>query len=101
MRIIIGTLARVRNADQLEHFDGVTIGLFFAVSEVQPGNLHQLFRDPHERIERGHGILKDHRDLAAANFAQLFARKRKNVFAVEEYLARNDLALRFRNQAND
>ena len=41
------------------------------VSEMQLRHLHQLLRDAHERIQRRHRILKDHRDALAADRAHL------------------------------
>ena len=51
--------------------------------------LHHLLADRQDRVERGHRLLEDHRDVAAADLAHLFRRERQQIAAVER-----DAALR-------
>ena len=67
VRVAIDAHSCIGYADRLQHFDGVFVSLLFRVTEMKPRNLHQLFRDAHERIERGHRVLKNHADALAAN----------------------------------
>ena len=54
---------------------------------MQLNRFGNLFADRQDRIERRHRVLKDHRDLAAANLAHLRSGFLEQVFAFEEYLA--------------
>ena len=50
---------------------------------VDQRHFHQLPADEHGRIERGHRLLIDHRDLRAADRAQLGFREARHVAALE------------------
>ena len=50
--------------------------------------LLDLRADAHERVHRGHRLLKDHAELAALNGAQLRAGQAQNIAPVDEHLAR-------------
>ena len=56
-------------------------------------HLHELLRDLHRRIERSHRLLIDHRDLGAAELAQLLLAHRGHVAALEPDLAGHDAAV--------
>jgi hypothetical protein len=43
-----------------------------------------------DRVQRGHRVLEDHRDLVAAQRAELARRGMQDVLAVEEHLAARD-----------
>ena len=77
-------------------FDRVLIRLALCMAQVQLSHLHQLPRDLHERIERSHRILKDHRDATAANLAHLFFGRVRECLAIEDDFAGDDLAGRTR-----
>ena len=57
--------------------------------EVDEQGLHHLLADREDRVERGHRLLEDHRDVAAADLAHLLGREREQVAPVE-----GDAALR-------
>src|ERR687883_676377 len=101
MRVVVNARARVWNADRFEHLDGVLVSLIFRVTQMKLRDLHQLFGDSHERVERSHRVLKDHGNALAANPSKLFDGERANVLAIEDDLAGNDLARRVWNQADD
>ena len=44
-------------------------------------HLYHLFANPPRRVEGGHGLLKNHRDLCAAPLAKLFLGRRQDIFA--------------------
>ncbi len=74
VRVAVDARARIGDADRLQHLDGVLVRLLFGVAEVQLRDLHQLPRDAHEGVERGHRVLEDHRDALAANLPHLLGR---------------------------
>jgi hypothetical protein len=79
----------------------MSIGLVFRVTEVQLSDLHQLAGNLHERIERSHRILKDHRDAPPSNLAHLFFAQSQNVNAIKEDFSGNNFARWLGNQAYD
>ena len=97
MRITVNPLARVGDTHVLQHFDRVLARLFPGVTQMKLGYLHQLLGDPHERIERGHRILKNHGDAPAANCADFARAKLQHVATVKHYRAGNDLSGRIGN----
>ena len=60
-----------------------------------------LVAEPHDRIERGHRLLEDHRDAVAADAAHLGARLHEQVVAFEQHAARRRGELAGRQQAHD
>src|SRR5205085_672760 len=72
MRVAARTRSRVRYADGFQHLDGVLVCLLSGMSKMKFRYLHQLTRDAHERVERSHRVLKDHRYALAANLSHLF-----------------------------
>ena len=52
-----------------KHLGGGVPGVFFRDFFVQAENLGDLPADAVHRVERGHGFLENHADLAAADFA--------------------------------
>ena len=66
-----------------EHLDGSIARLPFIQTEMQADRLRDLLADSQNRIERGHRVLKDHRDLVAANPAHLGFALLRQAFAVE------------------
>ena len=101
MWITVNARARVWDADEFEHVDGVLVSLRFGVTEMKLRDLHQLFRDAHEWVERSHRVLKDHADALAANLAHVVVRERHDVLPVKEHLARYDPTGRARDETYD
>src|SRR5579875_19531 len=91
--IVLGAPPRIRNADEVEHFYGAFPGLVVVhVFAVPLDRLCNLIADGKDRIERGHRVLEDHGDLAAAQVRQLFLVLFQDVLAVENDLSINDFA---------
>ena len=67
VRIFPRALLRLGNAHQAQHLDGLVAGLLPAESLVQQQHLGDLAADGQHRIERGHRLLEDHRDVLAAH----------------------------------
>ena len=83
----------VGQAHGAEHVEGARIRLLLRAALMEQRHLHQLPRDLHRRIERGHRLLIDHRDLRAAQLAQLLLAHRGHVAALEPDLAGHDAAV--------
>ena len=64
-------------------------------------HLGDLVADLHDRIERRHRLLEDHRDAIAANTAHLGGRFQQQVVALEQHAARRGGELARRQQAHD
>ena len=101
MRITVDAFGGIRNADVLKHLDRMRARLFFGVAEVKLRYLHQLFRHAHERIQRSHRILKNHRDVTAPQIAQLTRRQFQNIAAIEFDCPAGNSPRRLGNQAHD
>src|ERR1700730_18407318 len=67
---------------------------------MQPERFGNLLADGVNGIKRSHRVLKDHRDVVAANGAHLFVRQLEQIFVIENYLAGYNLSRR-RNQTHD
>ena len=60
-----------RNAGIGQQFDGVLPSFFDSHAALELQDLGNLVTNGEQRVERGHGLLEDHGDVAAAHFAQL------------------------------
>ena len=68
---------------------------------VQLDRFADLIADGENRIERGHRLLEDHRDLVAADFAHLFIAELEKILATVEDFAADDFSRRRRDQPHD
>ena len=66
--------------------------LALAHLQMDDQRLHDLLSDRQDRIERGHRLLEDHRDVAAAHLAHLLVGEIEQVAALEQDAARGDAA---------
>jgi hypothetical protein len=73
----------VGDADQPQQFDRARARLLLAHAEMDGERLHDLQPDRQQRIERGHRLLEDHRDVAAADLAHRLVVEIEQVAAVE------------------
>ena len=76
-------------------------GFDFAQAPVQTQDLTHLPLDGVQRIERRHRLLEDHRDAVAANALELLLRRREQILALEEDLARGMRGRGIRQQPQD
>jgi hypothetical protein len=67
MRILLEPRLGLGNADQPQEFDGARPRLFLVHTEMDGKGLADLQADLEERIERGHRLLEDHGNVAAAH----------------------------------
>ena len=99
VRVLRVAPRRVRDADELEQLDHPLPHLVaLQLRPVGRDRLRELVADSEHRIERGHRILEDHRDVVAANLTQLLRRHLQQVAAVEDGLPARDLSGRLRDQ---
>ena len=67
MRIGVRATLRLRDMDPAQHLDRLGRSVAPRQSLVQRNGLGDLAADRHQRIERRHRLLKDHRDVVAAD----------------------------------
>src|SRR5690606_38330842 len=61
------------NADPLQHFDAALARFLFSRIGMQPDHLRNLIANGVHQTERGHRLLKDHRNLIPPNLADEFS----------------------------
>src|SRR5438876_4639217 len=101
MRILLHAALGVRDVHDLQHLDGLVHGVAAAEALVQPDGLRDLLADGEDRIQRGHGLLEDHRDLFAADLPHLRGGQAEEVLAVVDDLALHDAPGRLRDEPHD
>ena len=93
VRVVLQPQLRARDPDLVEQLGRALVGLLAVHAEVRLERLADLPADRQHRVERGHRVLEDHRDLAAADRAQLLVVQREQVAAVEHRRAARDAAV--------
>ena len=83
MREHAHTLTCFRHFHRIQHFDRLFKSFRFTQAFVQHQDFHQLLAYAHIRIQRGHRILENHRDLFGAQLVQLVLRQVKDFTTVE------------------
>ncbi len=78
VRVILEALSGGRDLDLVQKPGRLGEGLMLGQIEVDHQRLGHLTADGQNRVERGHGLLEDHRDLAAPDGPQLL------LFEIEE-----------------
>ena len=73
MRIAPQNGLRLRNAHQLQHPTGFPERLIAAQPLMQADGLGDLFPDRKHRVQGGHRLLEDHRNIRPANALHLRA----------------------------
>jgi hypothetical protein len=85
--VVVGATVRVRDADAVEHGDGLLAGVLLGHVLVDADGLHELLAHRVERVEARQRILEDHRHLLAAQLAHALVAHRDEVLALEDDLA--------------
>ncbi len=71
MREVVDAAVGLRDADEVEHLDGLAAAVALGGPGVVRGvRLGELGADPVEGVQRGEGVLEDHRGGVAADLAQ-------------------------------
>src|SRR5579863_4190723 len=88
MRVVARAFFRVGNTHKVEHLNRTLPGLIVAyIFTMAFDRLRYLKSHGIDGIERGHWVLEDHRDFAAAQLREFALVLLHNVLAVERYLA--------------
>ncbi len=101
VRIVIQSVTCIRDAHQGQEFGCSLAGLPFANHLVQHQSFHDLKANGVGRVEGGHGILEDHRQLGTSDQPHLLAANLQQVSTVKPHLAALDAPRRAGNQAHD
>ena len=99
MGVFVHAPARIRDADIAQRILRDRLCLACANALMQQNRLGDLVADGVDRIERGHRLLKNHRDLAPAHPAHIALRQLHQIAALKHHLPGKDLPGRHRNQA--
>ena len=99
--ILLDPLLRRRDTDRPQHLDGPVVRFPPAEALVQADGLADLVADRVDRVERGHRLLEDHRDIVAAHLAHPRLGRVEQVFAGKADGALGDPARRHRHQPHD
>ena len=101
MRILVDALLGLRNTDQIEQLGCALERLLLGVAAVKAKALAHLLADLINRVQRGHGILEDHRDVVTANMLHLLlGHIEERVTAIQDAAAL-DLSRRHGDEAHD
>lgn len=100
MRIFARTPFRLSDADEPQHLYRTSLRRLSAKTLMQPKGFTDLASHREDRIEAGHGLLKNHADLIAADVAHGALIELEKIDPLEANAA-FDLAGRFRDQAQN
>ena len=92
MRVVPHAVLRRRYAHALQHGDDTLLGLVTREPGVGGHRLLNLKSDAEHRVERGHRVLEDHRDLVATELPDLLVRHLDDVLLAVEDPSACDLA---------
>jgi hypothetical protein len=101
MGIAPEAILRSWNSDHAQELHGSLAGLVLRRLAVSPDRLDHLLFDRQDRVQAGHGVLEDHRDVAAAEVAHVVLRQRREVELVEQDRAALDAPGGLRQQPHD
>ena len=88
VRVALGHSLGSRDPGAAQHGDGLCIGRAVRHPFVERIDTSKLVSDPHQWIQGGAGILKNHGDLPATDVAHFTLGESKEVDAIKDYLAR-------------
>jgi hypothetical protein len=83
--ILLQAPLAVGDADELKQFERARFGLRGRHLQMDEQRLHDLLADREDRVERGHRLLEDHRDVAAADLAHLLGGELEQVATFEQH----------------
>src|SRR5438045_3499246 len=100
MWVVVEPLLRARDADKVEELDGALARLALVHLEMKLERFGDLPADGEDRIQAGHGVLEDHRDVVAADAPDLVVVHLQDVLTVEDDRALDDAAGGLRNETH-
>src|SRR4029450_8274635 len=83
VRILVDAPARVGDVDEVEQLDNPLLRSTPRQVEMLTQDLLDLVPDAKHGVQRGHRLLEDERDLAAADLAELGPRRSEQLGALE------------------
>ena len=89
------------DAHHLQHIAGLSPALLLAALFMLVDDLRDLIAHGVDRVQAGHRVLENHRDLAAADLPQTGGLGLEHILALEPDLAAHDLARRVRDEPQD
>ena len=99
MRVVVDALVGVGDADQAQHLDRACARGALGQMLMDDRRLGDLVADRKDGIQRRHRLLEDHRDLIAADRAELGRRQREQITSLElDQAAGQDMPGRLRNE---
>ena len=98
VRIVVHAPLGRGDAHQLEHLHRAVQRILARQAFVQAQALGDLLADGVHRVQAGHRLLEDDRDLLGADLLHLFGAQRHQVAAFPQHLAGDDLARRHVDQ---
>ncbi len=101
MGIDVGALPRGGDANLVHHFDGGLERLAAIHLAVNTKYLGDLIANGKDRIQRGHGFLKDHGDAIATNRSEVAFRELEEVLILEEDSSGDDASRGAGNEAEN
>jgi len=87
VRVVVEPPVGTRDADGSEQLEGARLRLPLGHVAVQLNRLDELPSDRMHRIQRGHRVLEDHRDVVAADALALLLRELQLIAPAEPDLA--------------
>ena len=101
MWILIDALLGLGNANKVQKLGGALERLLLGVTTVQTKTLAHLLADLIDRVQGGHRILEDHRDIVTANVLHLFLSHFEDRTTAIANVAALDLSRRHRDKTHD
>ncbi|MNI56483.1 hypothetical protein D3C73_1114900 [compost metagenome] len=92
VRVLLGNFFRTGDADLTQHFDGPFVRFFFAELQMVAGRFGNLPANLEYRIQRGHRLLKNHRNPVAPDIADLLHGHLQHILAFKADMAGSDPA---------
>ena len=101
VRILVDALLGLGNANEVQKLGGALERLLLGVATVQTKSLAHLLADLIDRVQGGHRILEDHRDIVAANMLHFFLGHLEDRTTAVANVAALNLSRRHRDEAHD
>ena len=95
MRVLVESLAGGRHFNLLERAQGLRARCRSAQSQVQTHRFGDLLAHRQHRVQAGHGLLKDHGDLVAAQAAHVVVAHLQHVMHLALAIGQQGLARKF------
>ncbi|MNI33957.1 hypothetical protein D3C73_879280 [compost metagenome] len=101
MGILLGNFFRTGNSDLAQHFNRTLVRFLLAQLQMKPGGFGNLPANLEHRIQRGHRLLKNHRNPVAADTPYFLHRHLQHILAFKTDLPGGNPADPLRQQLHD